>query len=48
MGGACNAYKILARKSEGKRPLDGTRRRCEKILECVLEKLAGKAWIAHI
>jgi hypothetical protein len=39
-----NAYKILVGKGEGKRQLGKPRRRCETILEWILEKCDGKLW----
>jgi hypothetical protein len=54
MGGACsahweirNAYKILVRKPEGKRPLGRPRRRCEDNIKMDLPEIGfeGVDWI---
>jgi hypothetical protein len=48
MGEKRNAYRLLARKSEGKRPLGRRRGRWGTTLRWILERQDGMVWIESI
>jgi hypothetical protein len=43
-----NAYRILAGKSEGKRPAERTRRKCMDNIKMDLREIYGMLWIGFI